>query len=127
MISLPEDTSERVFLLSAVTVLAGALPFSYEFYTLVRIVVFGSLIWFGIQGYGANKKFFYSGYGVLVVLAAILYNPVFQVHLGMRGVWFVLNIGILFLLWSIKEGLNSADSIKSDSEVEYRNHDLGMK
>ena len=109
MITLPKKTDDRVLALCVVTVLLGIFPLPYGFYTITRIVFFGSLLWFGIQSFGANKKFFYSGLGVFLILAAILYNPVFQIHLGSRVVWLVLNVATLYLIWRIIESLKSTD------------------
>ena len=68
----------------------------YGYYFLSRIVVCVCAIFFASQLYKENEQnsvFIFGG-------IAVLYNPLFPIHLGDKSIWIVVNIitGILFLL-----------------------------
>lgn len=63
--------------------MASILPFPYAMYMLVRVAVFGAAIYVLYVGLSelsqANK--------VVLVMSALIYNPVFPVHLRSRVAW----------------------------------------
>ena len=67
----------------------------YGYYMLLRVVICGVCLWQAITIY--NKT---SELPVGLCLVALLYNPIFSVHLT-RGVWTILNIGTLIYFLSI--------------------------
>ena len=74
----------------------GLFPMPYGYYFLSRIVVCVCAIFFASQLYKArehNSVYIFGG-------IAILYNPLFPIHLGDKSMWIVVNIitGILFLI-----------------------------
>lgn len=70
----------------------SVLPLPYAYYFFLRIIIFGSLVWLTLKEFEQDKKFFYSGLGVLTLLGLILYNPLLPVHLGSKLIWFGLNL-----------------------------------
>lgn len=67
----------------------------YGYYMLLRVVICGVCLWQIISVY--NQK---ATLPVGLCLIALLYNPIFSVHLT-RGVWTILNIGTLIYFLSI--------------------------
>ena len=72
----------------------GLFPMPYGYYFLSRIVVCVCAVYFASQLYRANEQnsvFIFGG-------IAVLYNPLFPIHLGDKSIWIVVNIitGILF-------------------------------
>ena len=76
------------------------LPLPYGFYTFLKIALFGVLIWLTLRGPGFNKEFLTKLQGLLLILMLLLYNPIFQIHLGSKFVWALFNVcTILLMLW----------------------------
>ena len=74
----------------------GLFPMPYGYYFLSRIVVCVCAIFFASQLYKANEQnsvFIFGG-------IAVLYNPLFPIHLGDKSIWIVVNIitAIFFLI-----------------------------
>ncbi len=74
----------------------GLLPMPYGYYFLSRLVVCICAVFFLSQLYKINERtsvFIFVG-------IAILYNPIFPIHLGDKSIWIVVNIitAILFLI-----------------------------
>jgi hypothetical protein len=76
----------------------SVLPLPYAYYFFLRIIIFGSLFWLTLKEFEQDKKFFYSGLGVLTLLGLILYNPLLPVHLGSKLIWFSFNLVGIFLI-----------------------------
>lgn len=62
------------------------------FYTVLRLVVCATSVFYVVK---FRKEFFRWIFGVL----AVLYNPVFQIHLGDKDVWNVINIITIIFMW----------------------------
>ena len=74
----------------------GLLPMPYGYYFLSRSVVCICAVFFLSQLYKINERT-----SVFIFLGiAILYNPIFPIHLGDKSIWIVVNIitAILFLI-----------------------------
>ncbi len=74
----------------------GLLPMPYGYYFLSRIVVCVCALFFATQLYKNNimpTVWIFSG-------IAILYNPIFPVHLGEKSIWIVVNIitALMFII-----------------------------
>ena len=74
----------------------GLLPMPYGYYFLSRLVVCICAIFFLSQLYKLHERtsvFIFVG-------IAILYNPLFPIHLGDKSIWIVVNIitAIFFLI-----------------------------
>ena len=62
------------------------------FYTVLRLVVCATSVFYVVK---FRQEFFRWIFGVL----AVLYNPVFQIHLGDKDVWNVVNIITIIFMW----------------------------
>ena len=72
----------------------------YEFYTVARTVFFGALLLMFVRRFASKQQ--PSGKQLIVgAVFLILYNPVFQVHLGSKELWLIVNVLTLFLLASL--------------------------
>ena len=72
----------------------GAAPMPYSYYTVLRIVVTGVLVWAACIAYERKFNNLPWLYGIL----AIAFNPVIKIHLP-KELWMVVDIGTgIFLL-----------------------------
>ena len=74
----------------------GLLPMPYGYYFLSRLVVCICAIFFLSQLYKLKE-----GTSLFIFVGiAILYNPLFPIHLGDKSIWIVVNIitAIFFLI-----------------------------
>jgi hypothetical protein len=92
-------------LLLPVGVLAIALlPLPYGYYTFLRIVVTAFSLYMAYEY--SNKGKWLTGWALAYVLAAILWNPLFPIHLD-RSSWFVLDLigaGVFWFAWNDSAG-----------------------
>ena len=74
----------------------GLFPMPYGYYFLSRIVVCVCAIFFASQLYRVSEQ---SSVFIFVGIA-VLYNPLFPIHLGDKSIWIAVNVitGILFML-----------------------------
>lgn len=82
--------NEQFFLYFVVTAIIMLLTGLWEwdndgYYTFLRIITTISLAWFCFKDFPAFIRFIF-------LLGAILYNPVFPIHLGDRDIWRVFNV-----------------------------------
>lgn len=80
---------------STVAVALGLLDMPYGFYTLLRCTIcFAAAVGFAAARRRGDLPWTWT-YGAL----AVLYNPVLPVHLGAKGLWILVNVGTLIVLW----------------------------
>jgi hypothetical protein len=93
-------TDQRVIIsVSAVStgfVLLGILDLDYWFYNLLRVILCGSALAIGFIELENREPLFLAPLGAV----ALLYNPIFPVHLGDKSIWIVLNIITIAYFWS---------------------------
>lgn len=94
--------ANNLFIACCVGVGLALLPFSYSFYILLRILFFGSIIYYAIQIYQDDIDIKI----VVLVAFAILYNPVIVVHLGSKLLWLVINIATLVFMYNLKDKID---------------------
>ncbi|WP_394890142.1 DUF6804 family protein [Mesorhizobium sp. AaZ16] len=75
-----------VAVIAAVALAAAILPWPYEYYQLMRLVVFGAGIYCGFVVRSADEKLAYA-----LFFAALVFNPVLPVHLS-REIWMPLDL-----------------------------------
>ncbi len=81
-------------ILSFIVVVVGILDWPYGYYMFVRLVLCGSAV------YGAYLLPIKGSIAFwLMILLAILYNPIFPVHLGDKKLWFVINVATLAIFF----------------------------
>ncbi|CAC9611312.1 hypothetical protein [uncultured Gammaproteobacteria bacterium] len=96
----------NLFIACCVGVGLALLPFSYSFYILLRLLFFGSMIYYAISIYKDNIDIKI----VALVILAILYNPIIVVHLGSKLLWLVVNIATLVFMYSLKDKVDEKNS-----------------
>ena len=78
----------NIMLLISIFLLGVAiLPLPYLFYNLLRVIV----CFTSANGFIELKKTQNNNYAFILLFIAILYNPIFIVHLG-KPIWIVTNI-----------------------------------
>ena len=76
----------------------GLLPLPYAYYMLLRLLFFGCLIFIGFKIYEKSHEFIAPLF--IIGGLALLYNPLFPIHLGSKVAWIIINIGtIAFMFW----------------------------
>lgn len=89
----------QIILVTIVILLLAAAPLPYGFYMLVRIVAVIVFSWAAV----ISVKRTHITLAVIFGLAAILFNPLFKVHLD-KNIWLVLDIlAALLLLATMKK------------------------
>lgn len=127
LFNLPYSNAQKYFIgltLVSVVMLLLALPDHWidagGYFVFLRIVCFASLIGLLLEKLPVWLKF-------PLLLLAILYNPVFQIHLRDRDVWRFFNvISIFFLLipWCVvmkRLYVKSKNSLQNDSQTGLQN------
>lgn len=72
------------------TLLLACLPFPYFVYHIVRLVVFIGSVLVAFSNYKETNNL--NGWACTFAVVALLYNPLFQVHLGSKFLWVVINV-----------------------------------
>ena len=65
----------------------------YGYYILLRIVVCGIFAFLALKAHELKQE----GWVWVLSITAVVYNPIFQVHLN-RQIWFVVNVATIGLL-----------------------------
>lgn len=95
MKNVSED-NKKVFWLAPIVVLAiGIFPLPIGYYTLSRLVVCASAIYFAYNFYKKNNQTNVWIFGFL----AVLYNPIIPVYLYEKIIWIVVNIITIYLFY----------------------------
>jgi hypothetical protein len=91
---------QLAYLASITLLLLGILPWPYEFYNILRVAVFAcSISYFTYM----RKVPTYDGKWMYVLGAlTIIYNPIIPIHLGVQGVWTVINLVTIALLYQAR-------------------------
>ena len=88
-ISEEEFMNNNIFWIAPIVAMAiGFLPMPYGYYTLSKLVVCGSSIYFAYHLYEKKDMTFVWIFGFL----AVLYNPIIPVYLYEKQIWMVVNI-----------------------------------
>lgn len=94
------DENNKIFWLAPIVVLAiGILPLPIGYYTLSRLVVCASAIYFAYNFYKKNNQ---TNLWIFVFIA-VLYNPIIPVYLYKKVIWIVVNIITIYLFYKNKD------------------------
>ena len=94
------NENHKIFWLAPIIVLAiGILPLPIGYYTLSRLVVCTSAIYFGYNFYknGNTTNVWIFGF------IAVLYNPIIPVYLYEKFIWIIVNFITIFAFYKNKE------------------------
>ena len=93
------DDKNKIFWLAPIVVLViGIFPLPLGYYTLSRLVVCASALYFALSFYKKNDQRNLWIFGFI----AVLYNPIIPFHLGEKSIWIVVNIITAFLFLTNK-------------------------
>ncbi|WP_145597828.1 DUF6804 family protein [Candidatus Pelagibacter sp. FZCC0015] len=93
------NQNNKIFWLAPIVVLViGILPLPIGYYTLSRLVVSVSALYFAYNFYkkNDNKNIWIFGF------IAILYNPIIPVYLYEKFIWIIVNIITIFVFYKNK-------------------------
>jgi len=95
---MKSDEGTIQLLISIAVVTTGLLNMPYGYYVLLKIVLCAVLLRQAFLHFEANNLLWIS-----LLAAAVLYNPVFQIHLGSKVMWSISNIAtVLFIAHSLR-------------------------
>ena len=80
----------------------GIFPMPIGYYTLLRLVVFVSALYFCFKIYENNKKVSGNSELWFFGLVALLYNPILPVYLYIKLIWTIINIFTIYLFYKYK-------------------------
>jgi hypothetical protein len=80
---------------STAAVALGFFGMPYGYYALLRVVVCLT----GAVGFAAARKAGDVSWPWVYGVVAVLYNPLFPVHLGGKAVWSAVNVATVVVLW----------------------------
>lgn len=92
----PQKLSEKILpeMIGIALLLWALLPFNpYDYYIFLRLALCGIAIYLAFQSHEMNKQVWLYAF----IGTAILYNPIFRIHLD-RETWSVINIATIILL-----------------------------
>lgn len=90
--------------IAIVVLLVSFLPWPYGYYTLLKLVVTGVAIYYAYYIYKViRKKNFWFW---LLVIVAILFNPVIPVYLWNKGLWMIIDIFVVIFFVGLIVKLN---------------------
>lgn len=85
------------FAISVAAVGFGLLPMPYGYYLLLRLVLTI------VAAYGLYLTWKPASFLSWVLIGlVVLYNPIFPVTLGNKGLWTVVNLGTLVIFWLVR-------------------------
>lgn len=73
--------------IAAALLFLGALPLPYDYYMLLRFVACGAFAWAAFITYENNEEVLPWVFGIL----AVLFNPIFKIHLP-KELWAVVDV-----------------------------------
>ena len=80
----------------------GIFPMPIGYYTLLRLVVFVSALYFCFKIYENNKKVSGNSELWFFGLVALLYNPILPVYLYIKLIWTIINVFTICLFYKYK-------------------------
>lgn len=86
-------TEKLVWLIPMTALAAALLELPYSYYVLLRVLVCGVCIYLAVQEYERGR----TGWVWVLGGFAVLYNPIFRIHLN-REVWSIVNIVTIALM-----------------------------
>ena len=93
------NQNNKIFWLAPIIVLViGILPLPIGYYTLSRLVVCVSALYFAYNFYKKNDTTNIWIFGFI----AILYNPIIPVYLYEKFIWIIVNIITIFVFYKNK-------------------------
>ncbi len=81
--------THKLLIFAAIILLIAPLPLPNEFYTLLRIVVFGVATYSSYYFFSKEA----SQTGLLLALIAVIWNPLIPIYLYDKFIWILLDIG----------------------------------
>ena len=94
----PENN--KIFWMAPILVLAiGTFPLLIGYYTLSRLVVCASAIYFAYNFYKKNNQTNVWIFGFI----AVLYNPIIPVYLYEKIIWIAVNIITIYIFYKNKD------------------------
>lgn len=99
---------------AALMVLVALARVPYGYYVLLRLGLCIACIYYISQGgpaVGVGHRFVLGG-------LAVLYNPVFPVHLGSKPLWTLVNVATVVYFWFLESRLSSTPLRRGPGSVE---------
>lgn len=96
------DPKDFFWLGPILIMIIGIFPMPIGYYTLLRLVVFVSALYFCFKIYENNKKVSGNSELWFFGLVALLYNPILPVYLYIKLIWTIINVFTIYLFYKYK-------------------------
>ena len=96
------DPKDFFWLGPILIMIIGIFPMPIGYYTLLRLVVFVSALYFCFKIYENNKKVSGNSELWFFGLVAFLYNPILPVYLYIKLIWTIINVFTIYLFYKYK-------------------------
>lgn len=90
--------AHNLFIVCCIATALATLPFPYSYYILLKLLFFGTLIYYAFKLYPGKI----NGKIAALIALIILYNPIVLVHLGNKLLWLMVNIATLVFMYVLK-------------------------
>ena len=87
-----------IIYIGAAMLLIGVAPLPYGYYLLLRVVATGIFIWAAFVSHERKNEILPWVFGAL----AILFNPIFKIHLT-KEVWMAVDVAAAIFLFIVKD------------------------
>ena len=88
------NTLKIISIISGTLLFVAILPWPYGYYMFLRVAIFFAAI------YLVSQLKEYEGWKWIFIFMAILYNPLFEVHLT-KGLWVPINVASALLFFYV--------------------------
>lgn len=86
-------TARVLSLVAAVLLVVALLPWPYEYYTALRVIVAVASVVLAVAAFRAKQ----TGWALAAIAVAVLFNPILPIWLD-RGIWAILDVASAVLL-----------------------------
>lgn len=93
---------KHILLIPVITALVAILPLPIELYLIVKIIICGFALFLVYKEYTRKLEL-----ALLFGILAAIFNPVFTISLGARGIWIIFDLiaAAIFFWYYKKRGL----------------------
>lgn len=100
--------TKKTYTVMLLLLILAVLPLPYEFYINLRFLIFVGLGIFLYKLVNTRQEQLKT-YKYILIGLMVLYNPVFVIHLGSKVVWSVVSVVCLYILYDLRQKLETVD------------------
>lgn len=90
----------KTYVVAGSVLVFAVVPLGYSYYSFLRFVVCVCLFLFFAETKTRND--IDSSWNIGLAFLAILYNPIFPVHIGVHAIWTMINLATVYFLYRLR-------------------------